>query len=663
MHFSKKFPIILALLVGLFAHCKTGNIESPETEPDPVPPPAVNTNHQSVNVYVNPASSPVLPGPVVNNDASIKSLPLRSLKHNEDQVLVRLKPNTKIKSLNAIKMVSSKVVHSFKKIADVHSLEVQSPLSVKDTIENLSSIPEVDLVEPNYIYYAEEIPNDALFNELWGFHNIGQEGGQVDADINMPEAWGHTGSKEVIIGVIDTGVDYRHEDLVANMWVNPGEIPGNGLDDDGNGYIDDIHGIDAISNTGDPMDFNGHGTHVAGTIAASINNTKGVVGVGVNTKIIACRFLDDNGSGSLSDALKCLEYFHTLKTVYNINILATNNSWGGGGFSEIMQQAIELHKQDGMLFFAAAGNDGTNNDLTPHYPSNYPVSNVIAVAASNRSEGLAYFSNYGFRSVHVVAPGEEIFSTVPGDRYQSLSGTSMATPLVAGLAGLLGSQDKNHSWEEIKNLILTGGTPIEGYANKTLTGRRIRAWDSNGSGSLSCSDQRVLKWVNPGVGQSLYLGTGDSLPLKMLHLNCSEVGGEISILVEPGNQTITLSAEEGSGDGEYSGVWTGANQAGLYTLTPEGGETIQVQVTGNYQNPVEVVQQYREFAGTRLDSLTDDEMAGVRVPFPIYFSGREADYTDLYISANGAITFEYRSIPWQNRNIPVETLSTLVLKS
>lgn len=293
-------------------------------------------------------------------------------------------------------------------------------LNTEELMQRIKADPNVEYVEPNYLYQEDKIPNDPSFNKLWGQHNTGQtvngKSGTPDADIDAPEAWNKaTGSKDIVIAVIDTGVDYLHEDLAANMWKNPKEIPGNNIDDDHNGYVDDVYGINAINDSGDPMDVvgehGGHGTHVAGTIAAVGNNGKGVVGVSWHSKIMALKFLGKQG-GTSADSIKCLEYVLAQKKA-GVNIVATNNSWGGGGPSNAVKDAIEATNKAGIVFIAAAGNEGLNNDNTPHYPSSYDLPGIISVAATDQDDELASFSNYGLKSVDLSAPGTNIYSSVP----------------------------------------------------------------------------------------------------------------------------------------------------------------------------------------------------------------------------------------------------------
>ena len=273
---------------------------------------------------------------------------------------------------------------------------------------------------------ADTTPNDPQAGSQWDM-----------AAIDAQNAWTiTTGSASVVVAIIDTGVDYNHVDLDANIWTNPGEIPGNGIDDDGNGFVDDIHGYDFVNDDGNPMDDNGHGTHVAGTIAAEGNNATGVTGVTWSTSIMALKFLAANGSGYLSDAVEAINYATMMRTRYGVNVRVENNSWGGGGFSSAMQAAIQASNDAGILFVAAAGNSGTNNDAVAQYPANYDSPNVISVAATTQNGQLASFSCYGATTVDIAAPGVSILSTTPNNTYSTYSGTSMATPHVSAVAAL-----------------------------------------------------------------------------------------------------------------------------------------------------------------------------------------------------------------------------------
>jgi subtilisin family serine protease len=361
---------------------------------------------------------------------------------------------------------------------------VDSKLGTMEAIEKLKSMPEVEYAEPNWIYEHFVTSNDTYFtnNSLWGMSAAGNQFGSQAAT-----AWDNnkTGSATVYIGIIDEGYMYTHEDLAANAGVNPGEIAGNGTDDDGNGLVDDVYGWDFDGNNNTIFDGAGddHGTHVAGTIGGVGGNGKGVAGVVWNVKLLSAKFLGSRG-GTTANAIKAVDYFTDLKVSQGLNIVATNNSWGGGGYSQALKDAIDRANSAGILFIAAAGNSGTNNDTSASYPSNYDSPNVIAVASITSSGGLSSFSQYGSTTVDIGAPGSGIWSSVPvaigkgknattGSGYASYSGTSMATPHVTGAAALYASINPNATAAQIKAAILSSATPTASLAGKTLTGGRL----------------------------------------------------------------------------------------------------------------------------------------------------------------------------------------------
>jgi len=335
--------------------------------------------------------------------------------------------------------------------------------------------PGVTALEPDAVIAGAAVPNDTSFSQLWGLNNTGQSRGVADADIDAPEAWNiTTGSRSVVVAVIDTGVDYTHPDLAANIWTNTGEVAGDGIDNDGNGFIDDVRGWDFANRDADPMDDQGHGTHVAGTIGAVGDNGVGVAGVNWQVSIMPLKFLGADGSGSTSNAIAAINYATRMRRDFGVNVVATNNSWGGGGASTALRLAIEAGEQAGILCVAAAGNDSTNNDVTPSYPAN-STSGVISVAATDRNNSLASFSNYGSTTVDVAAPGVSILSTLPGGRYGAYSGTSMATPHVAGIVALLAAADPTATAARIREAILTTTSPVAALAGKVASGGLVNA--------------------------------------------------------------------------------------------------------------------------------------------------------------------------------------------
>lgn len=333
-------------------------------------------------------------------------------------------------------------------LSKTYKITVDPRDNIKEIVEDLEKNSDVEYAEPNYMYKIDTLPNDPDFSKLWGLNNTGQTFGQVDADIDAPEAWDiTTGINTVIVGVIDTGIDYTHLDLIANIWNNPNEIPGNNIDDDNNSYIDDVRGWDFINNDNDPMDEVGHGTHVAGTIGAIGNNGIGIVGVNWNVKLMSLKFLGPSG-GYSDDAAEAIIY------ATNMGCVVTNNSWGGTSFSQTLKDAISYAESANSLFVAAAGNNGANTDIYKHYPSTYDNDNIISVTASDHNDRLAYFSNFGKNTVDLAAPGLNIYSSIPpSTKYAYYSGTSMAAPHVTGAVALLISKNLNYSANQIKNIL------------------------------------------------------------------------------------------------------------------------------------------------------------------------------------------------------------------
>ncbi len=348
-------------------------------------------------------------------------------------------------------------------------METALGYSLANAIAQLKADPNVEYAEPNYVRKLVAIPNDAAFGNLYGMHNVGQVSGLVDADIDAPEAWDrHTGNKSLVLGLIDTGIDYLHPDLAGNTWTNAAESTGTtGVDDDGNGYIDDIHGYDFINVDGNPMDDHYHGTHCAGTIGGVGNNGIGVAGVAWTANIAGLKIFNSAGSTTDAAILNAVDYSNAM------DMRITSNSWGGGPFSQSLYDLIAEGRDMGHLFIAAAGNNGSNTDASANYPSSYDLDNIIAVAATDRNDLLASFSNYGALSVDLGAPGVETYSCAPGNAYQNLSGTSMATPHVSGAAYLVWTMNPMLTAVQVKGILLGSVDPIASLTGRTLTGGRL----------------------------------------------------------------------------------------------------------------------------------------------------------------------------------------------
>lgn len=387
--------------------------------------------------------------------------------------------------------------------SDVNLIDLPRDLTVKEAVDNYENSPDVEYAQPNYLLYPTKTTNDTFYDRyLYGLNNTGQtingSAGTADADIDAPEAWNlTTGSQRTVVAVIDEGVDVDHPDLRDNIWTNPGETPGNDVDDDNNGYVDDVNGWDFANDDAsvydpDPISGRGdeHGTHVAGTIAAQGNNSRGVSGVNWDARIMPLKFLGANG-GTTVDAVEAINY--ALKKGVKIS----NNSWGGGGYNQALYDAIERADAAGHLFLAAAGNAGANNDKTASYPANYDLSNVISVAATDNKDNLAGFSNFGATKVDLGAPGVSIVSTYTDNRYGYMSGTSMATPHVTGVAALIKSQNSSLDDGQIRSRILSSVDKRDSLKGKVATGGRLNAATALGARTSDITlntSSRVMKF-------------------------------------------------------------------------------------------------------------------------------------------------------------------------
>jgi subtilisin family serine protease len=595
--------------------------------------------------------APVSPGqPTGTGTAAVT----KADPYKPGELIVRFKAGvTHNRSAAVHAKYATQVVREYRIPSNLQLVKVPQGMTVENAIADYQRDPDVLYAEPNFLYYKATVPNDSRFGELWGMNNSGQSGGVADADINAAEAWDiTTGSNSVFIGSIDTGFDYTHPDLIANIWVNPGEIPGNGIDDDGDGYIDDIHGIDATTDSGDPFDVDGHGTHTTGTIAARGNNGAGVAGVNWNATVISCKAF--NPSATLDDLLQCMDYFLMLKTraVNPVDIVATNNSWGGGAFAQSLLDAIEAHNQAGMLFIAAAGNNGANNDVTPFYPATYDADNIISVLAYNRSNQRSSFSNFGALSVDVGAPGEDVLSTLPGNSYGLLSGTSMATPHVTGLVGLLKAQDPNRTARQIKNLILTGAVSSPATLGNVLTGGRIRA-----DNSLTCVNRTLANRVAPTTA-SVITGTGTQIPLAYLSITCdAATTTPLAVTVAETGETIPLI--DATGGGLFAATFT-PTRIGTSTLTFPNGDVVSISAVGNY-DPARVVPfAFETITGMVLPLICDDCSATLTSPFPIRFAGSDPGFTTVNVGSNGVLSFSGPITAFSNTPLPTTVAATLV---
>lgn len=788
------------------------------------------------------------------NKPNLKSLSQNTSVVQKHQLLVQFKQGVSVASKsNLHRSLGSKVKKSVKSVAGLQVIEVGPGKSVDKVLKQYQKDPSVIYAELDSKIKLKVIPNDTSFSELWGLNNTGQTGGVNDADINAPQAWDVTqGDSNVIVAVVDTGIDYEHLDLVDNMWTNPGEIPNNGIDDDSNGYIDDIHGIDTGDGDTDPMDTEGHGTHVAGTIGARGNNSLGVAGVNWNVTIIACKIFADTVGQDIeafvSDAVECLDYLRDLKVNQGVDIVATNNSWGWiGNPSQTLLAAIQRQLDAGILFVAASGNDALDTDQFFDNPSSLYVPNIISVAASSHTDALAEFSNRGRRTVHVAAPGVDVLSSIaqsaaagnspppqnPHDEifiddvesgsgtwtpeapwgitaampfsgnnawadspagnysnntdasltggtinlssfagqtvylgfyanyeietgfdnlhveistnsvtwtevetitgisagweffsivipqshlvstfryrfrfetdfsitgdgvyiddigigtgpfipvsnsYMTASGTSMATPHVVGLAALIKAQDGSRTWDEIKNLIISSGTALPQFAGTTVSGRRIRAFDSNNTGALSCTDQTVLSRLQPTI-DAFGVEAGDLVNISMLHINCGQPAGNVSVTIAETGDVVELldnglGFDQVAGDGIYSAqIDLGVLGEERINIQFPDATTVTANTVYNYLAGLNVTYQWRDISAVGQPLFSgnpdgyDDETVYRSTPFGIPFGNTTSPYNEIAIDTNGYVILRWTGEPpmefsvYENFEIPLVGLSNIV---
>lgn len=410
--------------------------------------------------------------------------------------------------------------HTDKKITD---LSATRTATMVDGVKNIL---------PDFVQSTSRVPNDEFFTFQWGHDNTGQTipgsgTGTNDADADSTNAWDITiGSQTVIIAVIDTGVDITHPDLAANIWANPGEIPNNGIDDDGNGFVDDVNGWDFGDLDNDPSDPQGHGTHVAGIIGAVGNNSIGVAGVAWNISILPIKAVDESGSFPFSATLGAYDYIVTLKEAGH-NIVASNNSYGAYApmvfetFLQDQKEAIQRTIDAGIVFVAAAGNDGADIDAIAEedrtsFPAGYDLPGIISVAATDNDDGLAGFSNYGAREVDLGAPGVQILSTVPNGGYAFFSGTSMASPYVAGAVAMIASARPGASPVELRQALMDSTDPIPSLQNRVQSGGRLNVWRAV---QLISRDGPVVTSFAPGPVFGQYFADGRAVDTLTLTFN------------------------------------------------------------------------------------------------------------------------------------------------
>lgn len=555
------------------------------------------------------------------------------------------KPTEKAKKLERTRLTQTvravgRVRSEYPAIGGAQVIELGKGQSVTGAIAQLMASGLYEYVEPDYqVRILGLHPNDPLYlsGALWGMHNTGQSNGVVDADIDAPEGWAiRNDASNIIVAVIDTGIDYNHPDLLLNMWTNPNEVI-NGLDDDNNGYVDDIYGINCINSTGDPMDDHYHGTHVAGTIGAVGNNGTGVVGVAWRVQLMGIKFLNSNGVGYVSDVIPGIYY-----AVSN-GATILNNSWGGPEYSAALFNTIKWAASNGVMFVAAAGNDNVDTQEVTNYPSGYLVDNVLAVMATTREDKGAPFSNFGYETVDVAAPGAAIWSTMPTYmtramsnhtrlvNYDSLRGTSMATPMVAGILALLQAHFPGEHYTNLYRRLMSNVDFLPDLEDACFTEGRVNLANAltNGLGPIP----NFVLYPYEQTTFTTYRFTAGEPPL---HVDATNISKWIV-----SNRWI------------FAGAHTTYTYHASYVFSNTGLHEVQFDAWSEFgekrtrTRKVLVDYKYRLIEGIPFrwispDTHTplllgDEDYKTVSLPFPFEFYG--VTYTQIFIGANGVVGF------------------------
>ena len=547
-----------------------------------------------------------------------------------------------------------------------------APEQTREAIAALNARPDVLYAEPDYVLVKEALPNDARFPEMWALRNTGPgqtTGGVAGDDIKAEQAWNiTTGSSNVVVGIVDEGIDINHVDLAANIWTNPGEIPNNGIDDDGNGYVDDVNGWDFFHDDKTVFDGAGnfpvdqtdsHGTHVAGTIGAVGNNGTGVVGVNWNVKLMSLKFIGPS-TGDTIDAIKAYNYAKTMRQLWEssghtkgANVRVLNNSYGPsfitatGNYSQAASDAISALNSAGILFVAAAGNRNTNNDTIPAYPANYDFPNVISVAATTSADGLPSFSNVGLQKVQIGAPGVSILSTTPNNTYSVLSGTSMAAPHVSGAAALLCAAYPNLSVQQLRSLIIYNGDPIAALTGKTSTSNRLNAFnslqaatDTMAPGTVSnfritAQSGRTITLAWTASGDDGVSGTATAYNIELAEGSKKTALASVMPAASGTQQTITLNVP-------YRHAVGTINLREFDNAGNEGAPaSVPYAVSASTVNPYQMSlgsPALLSIGGTPLGLNADDAYReDYQLPFTFPFFGQ--NYAKVTISTNGNLYF------------------------
>ena len=403
-------------------------------------------------------------------------------ENSAPEVLVKFRQGVSAEAINQITArLNDRVEDEIESVPGLSAIDDLDNVEAESIAAEYRELPEVEYSEPSYEIslnhdgggFEHLHPNDIRFSEQWALDNDGRNGGKEGADVGALRAWvTTTGDDDIVVAVLDSGVDYTHSDLQNNIWVRPDSVKQ--YEDRELGSIEDIHGYNAVENTGDPMDENGHGTHCAGIIGAEGGNEIGISGINWKVKIMPLKFMNAGGFGTAKNAIEAINYVIDRKRA-GVNVRVISASWGTRLPSRALEDVIRKAHEAGILFVAASGNDGANTDQMAQYPAGYTLGNLISVAALNRQDQLASFSNYGVKTVHVAAPGANILSTWLGNEYEEHSGTSMATPMVSGIAALVLSGRPELTVDELRSILIKSVDKIPHLNGKVATGGRINA--------------------------------------------------------------------------------------------------------------------------------------------------------------------------------------------
>ncbi|MBL9171591.1 MAG: S8 family serine peptidase [Verrucomicrobiales bacterium] len=539
--------------------------------------------------------------------------------YREDRILIQPKSAATQDSLARFhRTKGSRRVRHFQRLSGIEVIEVPRGTQVHQLVDAYRRSGLVEVVEPDYFVESTAAPTDPNFRNgaLWYLNQLDGQGNWRGPDIQAPLAWDtKTNADDIVVALIDTGARLTHEDLTANLWINPAEVAGNGIDDDGNGVVDDVHGIDTANQTGNPFDVTGHGTRVAGVLGGVGNNGLGGVGVAWRVKMMICRYASDNGQGTFSDILECFDYARAK------GARIINASFGSTNTSALLLSAVNACRSAGIIVVAGAGNNGINNDTTPFYPASYTLDNIVSVAATTRSDELAGYSNFGAKSVDLAAPGTDILSAGAGSDTQYLfdSGTSYSTAIASGSLALLWARFPNESYTQIIQRLLSSVDPLPGLSNKCVTGGRLN----------------LAKALGPSLVADFNVAQSAAATPLIQVFSDNSYGNIVARQWDFGDNGSSTEASPTHlfpAFGDY---------LVRLTLTNSLGKTAQIQkvvaVSPAYAPSAAAYVWLTPSSRTVLSLSNDGVSAAQTIPFPFVYYGTTR--TQLFVGANGLLGF------------------------